>query len=351
MNKSLVVLLYAFMLTNFCMHSVLLAQNSTSWSSTAANENWNVGGNWDNGIPDLVTDAFISTVNTVTLNTSGLEVATVKFQGAGILQLNEALNITGRGTETPSLMITDSDVIIANGKSLVVVGDVEVIDGSISGGNLMLTPDTAAPLQDGKILVQGTGSLNAATVNAASVTASGGNVTVENLTTSGTTNVTGGSLNANSLNAASVTTSGGSVSVGTLTTAGDYDFTGGTLTMNLGGTAQGTEYSFLDIGGDFDIENSGTTLEVATVNGFALSAGQTFDLWDVGPSNDSATDGMFASIILPTLSTNLEWDDSQLFTTGQLSITAVPEPSSLAALGMLLTVFTVRRRRRTTVAA
>ncbi|MGB7325778.1 MAG: PEP-CTERM sorting domain-containing protein, partial [Rubripirellula sp.] len=75
--------------------------------------------------------------------------------------------------------------------------------------------------------------------------------------------------------------------------------------------------------------------------------GDTFDLWDV----TGTTTNTFATVNLPTLAEGLQWNTSQLYSAGVLSVTvaAVPEPSSLAFLAVgLMTVVTRRRRRITT---
>ena len=62
----------------------------------------------------------------------------------------------------------------------------------------------------------------------------------------------------------------------------------------------------------------GGTLAVSLINGFKPAIGNTFDLLDWGLLN-----GTFLSITLPTLS-GAQWDTSQLYTTGVLSVVAGP---------------------------
>jgi hypothetical protein len=90
------------------------------------------------------------------------------------------------------------------------------------------------------------------------------------------------------------------------------------------------------------------------VNGTAYLAGDlivtgfseqltTFDLIDA-----STVVGTFDNIVLPYLNEGFEWDTSQLYTLGQISITAIPEPSTAAALAGILSLslaYTRRKRR------
>jgi hypothetical protein len=64
------------------------------------------------------------------------------------------------------------------------------------------------------------------------------------------------------------------------------------------------------------------------VDGFTPSAGQSFDLFN-GP-----TAGSFAQITLPTLSNGLSWDTSNLYSSGVVSVSSVPEPTTLVLFGV-----------------
>jgi autotransporter-associated beta strand protein len=86
---------------------------------------------------------------------------------------------------------------------------------------------------------------------------------------------------------------------------------------------------------------SGGSLVVANVGGAPL-LGDSFNLID------GTISGTFASITLPGLSGGLDWDQSQLYSAGILSVvSAVPEPSALGlALVGGLGLVSLRRRRR-----
>lgn len=99
----------------------------------------------------------------------------------------------------------------------------------------------------------------------------------------------------------------------------------GLLEMQLGGTASG-DYDHLSISGLSSLQGD---LEVAYFNGFMASNGDSFDLFDY----NGGKSGTFDSIVLPTLSGGLSWDQSNLYTDG--TITVVPEPSTTAQMIMV----------------
>jgi hypothetical protein len=102
----------------------------------------------------------------------------------------------------------------------------------------------------------------------------------------------------------------------TVTMSGSATLVGGTsLTMELAGTTPGTQYDQLQVGGALSI---GGILSVSLLNGFMPTVGSSFDLLDWGTLS-----GTFSSLSLPTLATG-QWDMSQLYTTGVLSITPSP---------------------------
>lgn len=120
----------------------------------------------------------------------------------------------------------------------------------------------------------------------------------------------------------------------------------GTLVMEIAGLTRGTGYDALDVTGLLDF---GGTLRVSFIDGFSaasLTTGATFNLFDWGSAS-----GTFATLDLPSLAAyGLAWDISALHTTGELSVSAIPEPSTYAALlgGVALGLTVLIRRRSTT---
>jgi hypothetical protein len=89
------------------------------------------------------------------------------------------------------------------------------------------------------------------------------------------------------------------------------------------------------------LDYGGSTL-VVTNTGASLLAGDTFNLFD------GTISGVFGSTNLPTLDSGLAWDTSLLNSQGIISVMAlvVPEPSSIALVGMGVTALMVRQIRR-----
>lgn len=83
----------------------------------------------------------------------------------------------------------------------------------------------------------------------------------------------------------------------------------GTLDFELGPAS----YDRIIAGGSMALAGA---LQVSLINGFTPAAGQSFNLFDWG-----SVSGTFSSLTLPTLS-GLNWNTSQLYTTGVLSVAA-----------------------------
>lgn len=113
-----------------------------------------------------------------------------------------------------------------------------------------------------------------------------------------------------------------------------------TLLMGLDSFASDhiTVYGAANLDGILNISWLGASMSV--------TQGESFDLFDFRGSSH----GMFSSISLPVLPSDLRWDISTLYSTGEISVmTAVPEPNTLATLclGTGIVLLVNRRRRRT----
>jgi len=109
------------------------------------------------------------------------------------------------------------------------------------------------------------------------------------------------------------------------------------LEMELGGYLLGEEYDRLTVTETAYLDG---TLDVVLLDGFTLSYGDSFDLFNW---KDDHANGEFATITTSALTGDLEWDTSELYTNGTLSV--IPEPSSLAMAGIVCGLGLVIRRK------
>ncbi len=120
-------------------------------------------------------------------------------------------------------------------------------------------------------------------------------------------------------------------SPGVVTFAGDLFYGSfATLHIELGGTTQGVEYDHVQVAGQLAL---GGTLNVSLIDTkdgvFEPQAGQSFDILDWG-----SLAGTFDAIHLPILE-GLEWNTSQLYTTGVLSVVAPGLPGDYNLNGVV----------------
>ena len=107
----------------------------------------------------------------------------------------------------------------------------------------------------------------------------------------------------------------------------------------IGGLTAGTGFDKYIVAGHLGL---GGTLRLAWWDGFQGQAGQTFDLFDWGSAGGSFDIIDFGAA---TLAPGLQWDTGQLYTTGEIGITAVPEPGAGVLLLAGLAVLGWRARR------
>ncbi len=109
------------------------------------------------------------------------------------------------------------------------------------------------------------------------------------------------------------------------------------LEMEIGGLIPGEEHDAIWASGLLSLDG---ILEVLLINGFDPSLGDSFDLFNWG-----TIEGEFDDFVLPELATGLRWDTGDLYSTGELKISAVPEPSALALLALAVAGIACRRKR------
>jgi fibronectin-binding autotransporter adhesin len=171
--------------------------------------------------------------------------------------------------------------------------------GSASAGIQVLTGN------NGTVDVTGGGSL--AVGNIGAMTPAAGSALVG----------TGGIVGGTGTIKGTLVNDGGSVqpgfSPGILHVVGDYSqHVGGTLNIEIGGPA-GTQYDKLAVTGNLE---AGGTLAVSLINGYLPLPAATFGI--LGGS----ISGAFSTLNLPTLGGRIVWDSSQLYTSGNLTVSA-----------------------------
>lgn len=266
----------------------------------------------------------------VDLNTNGSrETFTFGQSNSGFVQANDPLIF---GSQTANAMIEMFDNLNLNGSSREfrvldntnAAGDRARISGTISGGSASLLNKTGAGLLEltGANTYSGGTLVAVGTLLVINTTGSGtgtGNVTVA----SGATLGGGGTIQGSVFSSGTV--SPGS-SPGLLTIQQDLSvLASSVLRIEIGGSAvAGTDYDNVAVGNNV---NLGGALQVALVNSFVPSNGDTYVVLTAG----SAVNGTFDTTNLPALGGGNGWDVAYLPNALVLSITnggGGPPPST-----------------------
>ncbi len=332
-------------------------------------------------IIDLAAGVGASAGSTVT--------ATLRYTGTTDSVTNRVVNIAASGTVTNTTFVNGIIENIGTGtvkfttafttsgantaqRTLTLAGT-NTGDNSIAGmGNA-----TSAPSAPGvKLAKIGTGTwiITGPSTYTGGTTVSAGTLLVGNSTMTGSATGTGAvdvsagaTLGGNGRIAAaadkSISIVGGTLSVGipSATSAGILQIvTSGTGTLSLdqnstlvldlfsgvgqNNTLNASAADILAVSGTFTL-GTGTILKVSNPN--SLTGFTANDQWKLFDWTDltSPVTGTFASFDLPTLGGSLQWDLSQIYTTGILLISDAPEPSRALLLFLALATMATRRRR------
>jgi hypothetical protein len=110
-----------------------------------------------------------------------------------------------------------------------------------------------------------------------------------------------------------------------------------TLLMELSGTTPGSQYDVLNLSGSGNLAG---TLDIELLSGFVPKVGDSFDIL-----NGTIT-GTFANLDLPSLPGGEQWNTSELYSSGLLTVTPEPSTFALLVIGAISLLFYARRRRR-----
>ena len=361
------------------------------WSSAA---NWNFAGMGSFGItPGLPHDVVIhpsasatvygpsdATVNSLNIFANTGQLATLNLNSGSVTTVNGTTlgnnaTVTGSGRLAGALSLgSGGRVLVGNGQSMQLAGNVANggrIDAQSTssrstleiGGALNNAAGSEMNLMNADVYAHG-GTTNAGrmslyglnTHSGAVTNQSGGQVNVsgpsseavfwDNFVNNGAVNVTAGSTatffgvvsgSGGFLGAGTKHFAGGvapGLSPGLMTMGGSIVFSGGTLTMELGGPWPGTGHDKIVFLPGSTVTLAGIGLNVEYWGGWTAAAGQTYELFDW-----NFLTGTFSSVALPALASGLAWNTSALYTSGVISVAAVPEPGTwmllLAGIGLL----------------
>lgn len=261
-------------------------------------------------------------------------------------------NSTSNGGETINTLIGTGGTITSSQTAGIKTLTVGSNGGTGSFGGTIQNGSTGATLAFTKS-GSGTQTLGGTNTYTGATTVSAGTLLVSGSTASGSAvSVTGGSAAAAVLGgtgtiggsisfttaAGGILSAGGTSAIGTLTTGAVSASLASNIKMELGATA--ISYDILKTSG-FTATNF--TLDVTNLGGLTFANGQTFHLFQTQAGAPLALSGIFAARNLPTLSGGLTWDESALYSSGDLSV--VPEPATWALLAFSLTTVMVMRRR------
>lgn len=299
-----------------------------------------INGN-NSGVTDIIGGASTFTGSTM-INSGTLRVTSDNsWSSASSTTVNGGTTLDLVGSQTIKNLSGNGTVSIAGSKTLTVnsVGNTTFSGGMIGSGGLTKSGSGSFTLSH----ISANTYTGNTTVSAGTLVVNGSLASPTVTVNSGASLQGTGTLNNVFLDGAFQPGNGGA-GVGTLdslTMSGT-----GLLHMEIGGTDQGSSYDFLNITsstGGTGIFTANGALSVTFFGGYNPGGAVSFNLFDF----DSASGG-FTGFNLPGLTAGLSWDTTALLTTGELSIigTAIPEPSTYAALAGLAAFGLAAWRRR-----
>lgn len=311
--------------------------NITTTSDTLTRVDFSAGNNSTLTLNGNIVNVFVGAAGT------GLGNLTLSSAGTGNrLVLNNASNVGVTGAVSVG---NNAQLYLGNGGTKgTLAGALSITLGNSASTFAINQSDTVTQGTEFASAINGPGRLEQL----------GSGTTILNATTSytGVTTVTAGKLIVNGNTSTSLLTTvktgatlGGIGTVGAVVVDSNGIFApgdngieslnvNGNLTLSSGSISNfeiNTAGDVADLAISSAILTFGGTLNVTRI-GNALVAGDTFNLFDW-----SSATGTFSSVNLPSLDTGLVWDQSSLYSSGQISVAAIPEPGAalLGGIGML----------------
>lgn len=318
--------------------------NITLPADTLTRVDFSAGNNstltFNGNIVNVFTGAAGAGLGNLTISSAGTgnkvvfnNTSNIGYTGAVTIGNNAQLHLGSGGTK--GTLAGSASISLGNSASTFVVNQSD----TVTQGTEFASTITGA----GKLEQRGTGTtiLNSTTGYTGATDVFGGNLIINGNTSTSllTTVKTGATLGGTGTVGAVVVDSSG------IFAPGDSGIesinVNGNLTLSSGSFSNfeiSTAGDIADLAISSALLTFGGTLNVTRIGG-ALVAGDTFNLFDW-----SSATGTFSTVNLPSLDTGLEWDQSSLYSNGQISVAAIPEPSA-ALLGGLAVLALLRRRR------
>ncbi|MEN3939982.1 autotransporter-associated beta strand repeat-containing protein [Prosthecobacter sp. SYSU 5D2] len=310
-----------------------LTGNSTYTGTTTITEGilqlgtGGTSGTVGSGIIDIAAAGSLVTHRSNTLTLAN------EIMGAGRLIVNNApagvTGLTGSNTYSGGTFVNSGTLLASN-----------TLPGSATGTGSVWVEDGARLGGSGQVGLAGS---SVTPVSNISITIAGGHLRVGD--THGEASGTASTL--------TLQTGGNGSTSGTLTLLGTVEFD----IFNRPPSGESLAVAAATANNDLLILSSrnpvilGGTLQVANSTGLSTDSWEAGDSWQIidwyGIFTDGGSpryEGTFTDYELPSLANGLQWDISQLYTTGFITI-AIPEPGRMSLLGLALATLLLRRRR------